>query len=621
MCSFLYFSKNIKFIGGRLMLKNTLFILCACLSFLGYTQNNKIDSLRKELNKTKNPLKQGEICNQLSEAFGNQYLDSVVFYSFKAKKIINQSDLLDKTSSKKEATSVLATALNNIGFAYNVRGNLGEALKYHRKSLRLWEELGNEANSSMVLNNIGVLYRSTGDFKMAQVYYDKALSTLTKQKDTLGIALCLNNLGGVYKEQKNYDKALQSYVVALNLRTIQNDQNGRAATLNNIGALYKTQNQLDSAAFYFQESLELVQKINFTRGISHASYNLGGIRLQQGKKLIAKELGELSLATAKQVNSVTNIIQSAELLAQVYTQLGDWKNASKMQALFIENSEKTKQEEFNRELIKSEYKSEFEKKIAIEIKETERRLAEKSLNGRIRNYLLGGSILFLIVFIVFALILKKRLKILKEQKEVIEKQNNDRKGLLQEIHHRVKNNFQIISSLLRLQTQNESNPSVNNAFQGAINRIHAMSVVHEIIYQQDSFQNMSAKKYLESLINNLKKSLPNERLNIVVEAFENELEMEQFIPIGIIINELITNSYQHAFPIDHENPKIVISLVNQDNKLQLTYRDNGIGFSEIKNENSFGLDLIQTMVEQISGEFMKDTQKGWNTVFIIEFDK
>lgn len=603
------------------MLKLILFISCVGLSFLSLSQSDRIDSLKRVLIKTKSHLTKGEICIQLSEAFGNQHLDSVLLYSIKAEQYVRENNLLDKKSIKKEATNVIAAAYNNMGFAYSVQGKLSEALKFHRKSLKLWEAAGNNENSSMVMNNIGVLYRNAGDFTMAKVYYDKALEVLKKQKDTLGIALCLNNLGGIYKEQKNYKKSLESYEVALKYRTLKNDQNGRAVTLNNIGALYKTQNNLDSAAHYFEQSLELVKELNFARGISHASCNLGGIRFQQGKINLAKELGELSLEKANQANSTANIIQSVELLSKVYAAMGDWKNASKMQALFIKHSEINKQEEFNRELIKSEFQSEYEKQVAINKKETERKLAEKSLNSRIRNYLLGGSILFLIIFIVFAIILKKRLKIVKEQKKIIEKQNNERKGMLQEIHHRVKNNFQIISSLLRLQTQNENNPLVNDAFQGAINRIHAMSVVHEIIYKQGSFQNMSAKVYLELLIKNLKESLSKENLIIEIEAFDNELEMDQFIPIGIIINELITNSYQHAFQSDEVEPKIVISIMNYGNKVQLMYKDNGIGFSNNQKESSFGMDLIQTMVEQLSAEIDNSSQEGWNTVFTIQFEK
>ena len=449
-----------------------LLILFVGLCFASHSQTSSIDSLKSELSKIKDPLKQSELCVSLSEAFGNQHPDSVIHYSTKAEKIVLSNQLIQKKESQKAAAEVLATAYNNIGFASSMEGNLIEALKFHRKSLKLWELLDDDENKSMVFNNIGVLYRTAGDFKMADVYYNRALKILKQQKDTLGIALCLNNLGGIYKEQNNFNKAFESYKLALKLRTIKNDLNGKASTLNNLGALYKTQNQLDSASIYFQLSLDIVTKINNPRGMSHASYNLAGVKFEQGNIHLAKSLGESSLETALQINSIPNIIQSSELLAKIYQALGDWGNASKMQSMFIANSEKIKTEELNRELIKSEYKNQYEKQVAINNKEIERRSTEREYKEKIRNYFLGGTFIFLLVFIVFALILKKRLKILKEQKEIIEKQNNERKGLLQEIHHRVKNNFQIISSLLRLQSYNENNTSVDSAFQGAINRIH-----------------------------------------------------------------------------------------------------------------------------------------------------
>lgn len=603
------------------MSKKLLILFIGFTFFIGHAQKSNIDSLKRELVSVSDPMKQSKIYIRLSEIFGNQHPDSVIYYSFKAEKLIIRNQLFQKKAQQKSAIEIVATAYNNIGFAYSMQGKLKEALKFQRKSLKLWEQLGDGENHSMVLNNIGVLYRTAGDFKMAEVYYNKALKTMKKQKDTLGVALCLNNLGGIYKEQGNYDKALESYNVALNLRTIKNEQNGRASTLNNIGALFKTLNQLDSASFYFQKSLDIVTQLGNIRGISHASYNLAGIKFEKGSIAEAKVLGEASLETAQQINSITNIIQSAELLIKIYQSLGDWENTSKMQSLYIANTEKIKKEELDRELIKSEYKSEYEKQSAINKKETERKIAEKTHQGQIRNFLLGGTLTFLIVLIVFALVLNKRLKILKEQKAIIEKQNNERKGLLQEIHHRVKNNFQIISSLLRLQTYNENNPSVDNAFQGAINRIHAMSAVHEIIYKQDSFSGMSAKKYLESLIENLRTSLANDHLSIEIEAFDSELELDQFIPIGIIINELITNSYQHAFPAGYHQPKIHIKLSKVGGNVQLVYKDNGIGFTLKKSESSFGMDLIQTMVEQISGKLRKDSEGEWNTMFIIQFEK
>src|SRR5690606_18638289 len=162
--------------------------------------------------------------------------------------------------------------------------------------------------------------------------------------------------------------------------------------------------------------------------------------------------------------------------------------------------------------------------IALSKKESEKKLEIAAQQEKIQNYFTFGVVFILILVILFIFILAKRLRTLREQKETIEKQNNERKGLLQEIHHRVKNNFQIISSLLKLQSYNHKNKVVADAFNGAINRIHAMAMVHEIIYKQGTFTGISAKVYLTSLVDNLKVSFANDKLNIQVDAFENDLD-------------------------------------------------------------------------------------------------
>src|SRR5690606_32682188 len=154
----------------------------------------------------------------------------------------------------------------------------------------------------------------------------------------------------------------------------------------------------------------------------------------------------------------------------------------------------------------------------------------------------------------------------------------------------------------KLQSYNHKNKVVADAFNGAINRIHAMAMVHEIIYKQGTFTGISAKVYLTSLVDNLKVSFANDKLNIQVDAFENDLDSEHFIPIGIIINELITNSYQHAFNELKVDPAISIILRKEGKMVELVYKDNGKGYAETESVDAFGMDLIRTMVEQLSGE-------------------
>ncbi len=596
-----------------------LFLLMT-FSTIGYGKQPLVDSLNRQLLKSTNSIERGRVYLKLSEIHATKYPDSVIFYCKLAEKEVTKAQKKYTKKQYRDRTEIIATAFNNIGFAYSVQGKMTEALRYNRKSLALWEKLGDVESISKVLNNIGVLYRSAGDFDKAEEYYDMALKKLVEEGDTSGIALCHNNLGGIYREKGDLKSALDHYRTAVKLRTIIGDKNGLAATLNNIGALYKGENKLDSSSFYFSRSLEIVLNEQNPRGIAHASYNLAEVEFERKNYDRALELGELSLKNAQQINGITNLIQASGLLAKIYELKGDWENAYKMQRLCSENAEKVKNEELNRELIKGEIKNEYDKQIAINQKESEKKLEIAAQQEKIQNYFTFGVVFILILVVLFIFILAKRLRTLRDQKETIEKQNNERKGLLQEIHHRVKNNFQIISSLLKLQSYNHKNKVVEDAFNGAINRIHAMAMVHEIIYKQGTFTGISARVYLTSLVGSLKDSFANDRLNIQVDAFENDLDPEHFIPIGIIINELITNSYQHAFNESNENSAISIVLRKKGKVVELIYKDNGKGYVETESIDSFGMDLIRTMVEQLSGKMEFSTEGEWTTVFSIEFE-
>src|SRR5690606_36786161 len=130
---------------------------------------------------------------------------------------------------------------------------------------------------------------------------------------------------------------------------------------------------------------------------------------------------------------ITNLIQASGLLAKIYEVKGDWEKAYQMQRLCGENAEKVKNEELNRELIKGEIKNEYDKQIALSKKVSEKKLEIAAQQEKIQNYITFGVVFILIFVILFIFILAKRRRTLREQKETLEKQNNARKGLLQEI--------------------------------------------------------------------------------------------------------------------------------------------------------------------------------------------
>lgn len=595
-------------------------LVCASVTHAQNDSRVKIDSLLKLTLKEKDPIKKSHLYLDISELNAPNGLDSLVFYAKKACRAVSWPKNPTKEQSE-TIKRIFASANNNIGYAYSSQGRNTESISYYNKSLKLFKELNDIESIAKTLNNIGVLYKYAGNYKEAKKLYTEGLNMLKGSNDSLGIGMFENNLAVIYKNLGDNKAAIKHYKVSEMIRRKINDQNGLAATLNNIGVYYKDLKKLDSAAYYFNKSMDAVIATNNLQGISHAGNNLGEVEFLRGNYERALALANQSMAAGKTINSIPGIMESAELLTKIYHQKRDFEKAFEMQKIYVENLDKVNKEELNRELIKTEIKSDFEKKAALEQIKNEKKIALAEKQKENQQSLLYGTIFFIILILVFIIVLIKRLKATREQARIIEKQNNDRKVLLQEIHHRVKNNFQIISSLLKLQTYSEDNPVVEKAFNGAISRIHAMSIVHEIIYKQDTFSSLSPRSYLNSLIENLKNSFDHKSVELEVISVEDSLSIEQFIPIGIIINELITNSFKHAFPNQTISPKISINLNKQGEEFELLYRDNGIGCVQTKLKESFGMGLIETMVDQLSGRMETSTSDEWGTIFSIKFEQ
>ena len=184
----------------------------------------------------------------------------------------------------------------------------------------------------------------------------------------------------------------------------------------------------------------------------------------------------------------------------------------------------------------------------------------------------------------------------------------DEKGLLlKELNHRVKNNMQTIVSLIRLQGDEIEDDRFQDIFITIQNRINAMSHLHELLYRQDNISHVNAYAYFDILIDELKDSYNNEvDINFDIKT---ELKMEQAIYCGLILNELITNSFKYAFP--HKKGNININLIKEKGKYKLYISDNGIGYKQDTDTSSLGLVLVNTLaVEQLRGEIKIDSSNG-----------
>ena len=195
--------------------------------------------------------------------------------------------------------------------------------------------------------------------------------------------------------------------------------------------------------------------------------------------------------------------------------------------------------------------------------------------------------------------------------------------LLREIHHRVKNNMQIISSLLNLQSENEKDKRLLTLIKDSRSRINAMAFVHEMLYATADFKftNFSSyvKKLTASLAESYAKNASNVQFAIEIDK-EIKFDVDTMIPLGLILNEAITNSFKYAFKKGKQKKCIEISLVKTNNKFQLSISDNGVGLPpdfNSKKQTSLGVQLIFLLAKQIGGK-IKIAKTG-GTSYVLTF--
>lgn len=228
----------------------------------------------------------------------------------------------------------------------------------------------------------------------------------------------------------------------------------------------------------------------------------------------------------------------------------------------------------------------------------------------------GGQAIFKDGKVVGVQVITRDITERKQAEEHIKQALREKEVLLQEIHHRVKNNMQIIYSLLSLQSRHIKDDQLLEVFRDSQNRIKSMALVHEKLYQSEDLASIDFKEYIKSLVNSLFRSCraDTDRIALEIDVEDVSLGSAYGVPCGLIINELVSNCVKHAFP-ENRRGKITIKLHQfKENEIELIVRDNGVGIPDsidVKNTDSLGLRLVTILAEdQLNGKIRVDRKKG-----------
>jgi len=242
----------------------------------------------------------------------------------------------------------------------------------------------------------------------------------------------------------------------------------------------------------------------------------------------------------------------------------------------------------------------------------------------IRNITIAGILVMIMIsFLLYRNYKQKQAanNLITQKNDQLEHLLTEKEWLLKEVHHRVKNNLHSVISLLEAQAAYLENDALQ-AIEKSQHRIYAMSLIHQKLYQSDDIKTIDMTQYVPELVQYLRDSFDINSIHFNLTVDPIQLNASQAIPLGLIINEALTNSLKYAFP-DGQGGEITISLKEVDGKYKLKITDNGIGIKEkafLTTKNSLGLELIKGLAKEINGDITFDTINGVKIVIAFERD-
>ncbi|MCD6065207.1 MAG: signal transduction histidine kinase [Bacteroidetes bacterium] len=464
------------------------------------------------------------------------------------------------------------------GGIYFEKDNFPEAIKHYLSAIPRLEQLKLYDKHAFALNGIANVYSYAGKPAEALFYYEKALKAIEKTSNKRLPASTYNNIGNFYFHQKDYNKAETYLKKAEQLFIDAGLENDLTNIYFNYGYINRDRKKYPEAVYNFSKCVQLGKKYDLFEDQIFAYKELENIFKQQSNF-------EKAYAYADSFRVITE---------KIHTQ----------------NIEKTVSE------LETKFKLEEKNQLLI-AKQQEILLDEKKIRAETTAIIL--LVCFLVLLIIFFVLvfyawkknknknhsLNRQNAEITKSKEKINKALSEKETLIKEIHHRVKNNLQVISSLLNLQVSSNSNEEVRKELTVAKDRIHAISLVHQKLYSENNFEKINIADYINDIVVQQKIALQKSvDIETFIEADSIRFNLNTSVPVGIILNELITNCFKYAFQ-DQTPGRIYISIHKEaDHSYLLTVKDNGAGFPpgfDLKQLSSLGMEIILSLAEQIDG--------------------
>lgn len=544
---------------------------------------------------------------------------------------------------------------SHIGLIHEMTGRYPEAFEYLLKSSRLKitlkgynlsiyniSGLSNEYYETYYNNEIRIQQKSlieeeqkdpVDPIKLSKAHhslglnyfylgkYDSALIELKAShriKIKYGILPWWNDLARAYLRSGMLDSALYCHYQGLETYKARGTAINVLATYEMIGRTLLELNDPDRALPAIINARDINEEMGNRQALASSYHDLGNVFFLMGQYKAALESTEKSLEIAEEVGAVKTIRKALKLLVDISEKDGDYNDALIYLKRYNDLNETIVNGENLIRLAQMElqYENEIQKNDLVSLEQKDQLNQARIQRNRLIVLLLAG-VLGLSILLIFSVYRRSRLK--HRANLILEKSNKEKEVLLSEIHHRVKNNLQIVSSLLSIQSLQLKDQTAVNAVKESQNRVQAMGLIHESLYRHKDFKAINMQEYLEHLCVTLMSSFGYNRstLSLIVSAKGISLDLDTAIPLGLITNELLTNSLKHAF-IEQEFPILKINMIETEEGLCLQVEDNGTGKIDFMKENSFGIELVQELAKRLDGSIRYESENGVKICVVIK---
>ncbi len=535
-------------------------------------------------------------------------LGSVYYYFQKYNKAIETYKKgIAKYSKYHQDKAVISAIYSSLGHVYGRLDKREKEIQCYITASEYADSINDIKSKIFALYSIAYVYMELTQYGKAEKYFFKALEDSSQIKLKKYVFMNHHGLGINYSRCGKYNKALKHNRIALNYYQNTGDKLYEFDVLNNTAGVYLRMKQPENSLKYAKEAFLIANELNHKLAITGAKLSMSGayidLKIYNKAEKLLLEIEKDTIYPEIIRPEIKNALY--ENLYAVYKGKKDYKNAVKYLEKFksINDSILTKQRDSKITETETKYQTEKKEKENLQLKKEK---AEQTIilqkEKQQKTIFLGLLVALLLFFSVFAYYFRRN----KKQKALIE-------NLQKELHHRIKNNLSVIDTFIEVAKEEFNNTAFNNKLTELQNRIAGINEVHKQLYNSKDITNIHLKKYVQTLADNVAASFNNDNIELIQEIDDSlKLYADKSFPVGLIINEFITNSFKYAFA-ENKKGKINVKIQETKNAFLLNLSDNGKGLPEnfdIEKTETFGMRIMKLLAEQLKGTFQLESTNG-----------